>query len=279
MKNGNTIESEINSWIDGKLLEMFSRPTISLIIIYEGITSRLVMDIRITDLGTISTVLLSGLLIVVAAIGIVGPQKAVGQAEEVFNENATFAQEMEGGSPSANQTAAPIPPTANTFTLSGETGTQNQTQMALANLTGGLVNLTRADFALVTSALDSARDSILNNSRHDAYTSLNEADNELFATALGKGSSAEMAIIEVSGLMRDHIESAQKALLIGDLPNALNERHFAEVELVRVTQGLPAGVQGPPAGEEEPPAAEEEPPAAEEEPPAAEEEPPEDEEE
>jgi hypothetical protein len=274
MKNGNTIESEINSWIDGKLLEMFSRPTISLIIIYEGITSRLVMDIRITDVGTISTVLLSGLLIVVAAIGVVEPQKAVGQAEEVFNENATFAQEMEGGSPTAtaNQTAAPTPPTANTFTLSGETGAQNQTQMALANLTGGLVNLTRADFALVTSALDSARDSILNNSRHDAYTSLNEADNELFATALGKGSSAEMAIIEVSGLMRDHIESAQKALLIGDLPNALNERHFAEVELVRVTQGLPAGVQGPPAGEEEPPAAEEEPPADEEEPPEDEEE-------
>jgi hypothetical protein len=247
MKNGNTIESEINSWVDGKLLEMFSRPPISLIIIYKGITSRLVMDVRITDVGTISTVLLSGLLIVVAAIGIVEPQKAVGQAEEVFSENATF-------------------------TLSGETSAQNQTQMALANLTGGLVNLTRADFALVTSALDSARDSILNNSRHNAYTSLNEADNELFATALGKGSSAEMAIIEVSGLMRNHIESAQKALLIGDLPNALNERHFAEVELVRVTQGLPAGVQGPPAGEEEPPADEEEPPAAEEEPPEDEEE-------
>ena len=27
------------------------------------------------------------------------PQKAVGQAEEVFSENATFIQEMEGGSP------------------------------------------------------------------------------------------------------------------------------------------------------------------------------------
>jgi hypothetical protein len=34
------------------------------------------------------------------------PQNAVGQAEEVFNENATFIQELEGGSPiaTANQT-------------------------------------------------------------------------------------------------------------------------------------------------------------------------------
>jgi hypothetical protein len=34
------------------------------------------------------------------------PQKAVGQAEEVFSENATFIQEIEGGSPTAtaNQT-------------------------------------------------------------------------------------------------------------------------------------------------------------------------------
>jgi hypothetical protein len=237
------------------------------------------MDIRVTDVGTVSIALLLCLLIVVAAIGIVEPQKAVGQAEEVFNENATIAQEMEGGSPSANQTVAPTPPTANTFTLPGETGTQNQTQMALANLTGGLVNLTRADFALVTSALDSARDSILNSSSQDAYAFLNDADNELFATALGKGPSAMITIIEVSDPMRNHIESAQKALLVGDLPNALNERNSAEVELVRVTQGLPAGEEESPADEEEPPADEEEPPADEEEPPADEEEPPEDEEE
>jgi hypothetical protein len=34
------------------------------------------------------------------------PQNAVGQAEEVFNENVTFIQELEGGSPTAtaNQT-------------------------------------------------------------------------------------------------------------------------------------------------------------------------------
>jgi hypothetical protein len=224
------------------------------------------MDIKVTnDVGTVSIALFSGLLIVVAAIGIVEPQKAVGQAEEVFSENATLAQEMEGGSPSANQTAAPTPPTASPFTLFGETGTQNQTQVALANLT-------RADFALVTSALDSARDSMLTNSSQDAYTFLNDADDELFKTALAKGPSAMMTVIEITDPMRNHIESAQKALLVGDLPNALNERNSAEVELVRVTQGLPAGEEEPPADEEEPPADEEEPPADEEEPPADEEE-------
>jgi hypothetical protein len=217
------------------------------------------MDIKVTnDVGTVSIALLSGLLIVVAAIGVVQPQKAVGQAEEVFSENATFAQEMEGGSPSANQTATPTPPTFRPFPLPGETGAQDQTHMALANLT-------RADFALVTSALDSARDSMLTNSSQDAYTFLNDADDELFKTALAKGPSAMITIIEISDPMRNHIESAQKALLVGDLPNALNERNSAEVELVRVTQGLPTGEEEPPADEEEPPADEEEPPADEEE--------------
>jgi hypothetical protein len=243
------------------------------------------MDIKvINDVGTFSISLLSGLLIVVAAIGIGEPQKAFGQAEEVFSENATFAQEMEGGSPPANQTAAPTPPqevasqnltdiftlpsergtqnqntaTGGSISPTGQTGTQNQTQMALANLT-------RADFAFVTGALDSARDSILVNSSQDAYTSLNDADDELFKTALAKGPSAMITIIEISDPMRSHIENAQKALLDGDLPNALKERNSAEVELVRLTQGLPAGEEEPPADEEEPPADEAEPSTDEEE--------------
>ena len=40
-------------------------------------------------------------------------QKAIGQAEEIFGENATFIEEIEGTSPTANQTAAPAAPTAN----------------------------------------------------------------------------------------------------------------------------------------------------------------------
>jgi hypothetical protein len=68
------------------------------------------------------------------------------------------------------------------FSLNGETGSQNQTQMALANLT-------RADLGPVTTALDSARDSILGNSSQDAYTFLNDANDALFRTAIGEGYS------------------------------------------------------------------------------------------
>ena len=121
-----------------------------------------------------------------------------------------------------------------------------------------LANLTRADLENVTSALDSARDSILGNSSQEAYTFLNDADNALFRTAIGEGPSATITIVEISVPIRNHIENAQKALLAGDLPNALDERNSAEVELLRITQGLPAGEEEPPAGEEEPPAEEEE---------------------
>jgi hypothetical protein len=213
------------------------------------------MDFKKTnDIVTVSIVLLSGLLIVVAAIGIVEPQNAVGQAEEVFSGNTTFAQE----STLANQTEAPTQPTANPFPLPSETGSQNQTQMAPANLT-------RADLGPVTTALDSARDSILNNSSLEAYTFLNDADDALFRTAIEEGPSATMTIIKISEPIRNHIESAQNALLAGDLPSALNERNSAEVELVRINQGLPAVEEEPPADEEEPPADEEEPPADDEE--------------
>jgi hypothetical protein len=138
-----------------------------------------------------------------------------------------------------------------------ETGL-NRTQLALANLT-------RADLEPVTSALDSARDSMLNNSSQEAYSFLNDVGDALFRIAIGEGPSRSKTIIEISEPIRNHLESAKNALLAGDLPNALNGRNSAEVELVRISQGLPPGEEEPPAAEEEPPAAEEEPPAAEEE--------------
>jgi hypothetical protein len=189
------------------------------------------MNIKIsTDCGTISIALISSMLIVVAVTVGIEPQ-------EVTSQNAT----------------------TDPFSLTGETGSQNQTQMPPANLT-------RADLGSVTTALDSARDSILNNSSQDAYSFLNDADDALFRTAIGEGHSATMTIVEISDPIRNHIENAQNMLLAGDLPNALNERNLAEVELVRITQGLPAGEEEPAAGEEEPAAGEEEPPAEEEEP-------------
>jgi hypothetical protein len=63
------------------------------------------------------------------------PQNAVGQAEEVFNENATFIQELEGGSPTAtaNQTGesgAAAPAATN------QTGESGAAAPAATNQTG-----------------------------------------------------------------------------------------------------------------------------------------------
>jgi hypothetical protein len=97
----------------------------------------------------------------------------------------------------------------------------------------------------------------LGNSSQDAYTFLNDADDALFRTAIGEGPSATITIVEISEPIRNHIENAQTMLLAGDIPNALNERNLAEVELLRILQGLAAGEEEPPAGEEEPPSEEE----------------------
>ena len=138
-----------------------------------------------------------------------------------------------------------------------QTGTQNQTQTLLANLT-------RADMEPVTSALNSARDSLLGNGTlQDAYTSLNDADNALFEIAQSKGPSEATTIIQISQPMRSYLEGAQQALLVGDAPTALDERNSAEVALLAIIQGLPTGEEESPFEEEEPPAEEEEPPAEE----------------
>jgi hypothetical protein len=183
------------------------------------------MNIKISkNCGTIFIALISSLLIVIVVTVGIEPQEATSQSNlEAFSRMSTQNQ----------------------------TGTQNQTQIVLANLT-------RTDLGPVTTALDSARDSILNNSSLEAYTFLNDADDALFRTAIGEGPSAAMTIIKISEPIRNHIESAQNALLAGDLPSALNERNSAEVELVRITQGLPAGEEEPPAEEEEPEPEEEE---------------------
>jgi hypothetical protein len=183
------------------------------------------------DRKTISIILISSLLIVVTATVGLEPQ-------EVTSQNATDLSTIMGEAGSQNQT---------------QIGSQNQTQIGSQNQTQmALANLTRADLGPVTSALDSARDSILNFSSQDAYTSLNDADDALFQTAIGKGPSATMTIVEISEPIRNHIENAQNMLLAGDLPNTLNERNLAEVELLRILLGLTPGEEEPPTEEEEP---------------------------
>ncbi|MGA7542090.1 MAG: hypothetical protein WBW34_03410 [Nitrososphaeraceae archaeon] len=72
------------------------------------------------------------------------PQKAVGQAEEVFSENATFIKEMEGGSPTAtaNQTGEAGQAATNQTGEAGQAAT-NQTGeagQAATNQTGDILS-------------------------------------------------------------------------------------------------------------------------------------------
>jgi hypothetical protein len=50
--------------------------------------------------------------------------------------------------------------------------------------------------------------------------------------------------------VRNHIDNAQKALIAGDAPGALNELNSADVELVKITQRLPPGEEESSAGED-----------------------------
>ena len=164
-----------------------------------------------------SIAILSILLISVAVTSGIEPQEATSQSNlELFSRM--------GGMNTQNQT-----------------GIQNQTQMLLANLT-------RADMEPVTSALNSARNSILGNGTlQDAYTSLNYADNALFEIAQNKSPSEATTIIQISQPIRSYLEGAQQALLVGDAPKALDERNSAEVALLAIIQGLPTGEEESPA--------------------------------
>jgi hypothetical protein len=91
---------------------------------------------------TISYVIAITMLSAVAFVFVVSTelhQNAVGQADEVFNENATFIQELEGGSPAAtaNQTGESGAAATNQTGESGAAAT-NQTgeSGAATNQTG-----------------------------------------------------------------------------------------------------------------------------------------------
>jgi hypothetical protein len=98
---------------------------------------------ELTNTTILYVIAITMLLSAVAFLFVVStelPQNAVGQAEEVFNENATFIQELEGGSPTAtaNQTGESGAAATNQTGESGAAAT-NQTGesgSAAANQTG-----------------------------------------------------------------------------------------------------------------------------------------------
>ena len=159
-------------------------------------------------------------------------QKAIGQAEEIFGENATFTEEIEGTSPTANQTAAPTAPTANQ--TSAPTA---PTSVPTANETIPVTNLTRADIESFRENLNSAREGVQDNDAQTALGSINAADSALYVLVVEepKGPAAE----KLSAL-QDTLDTARESLRANALEKALQELNNADSQVLVITEMLPA---------------------------------------
>lgn len=148
-------------------------------------------------------------------------QKAIGQAEEIFGENATFTEEIEGTSPTANQTAAPAAPTS----------------VPTANETAPATNLTRADIESFRENLNSARQGVQDNDAQTALGSINAADSALYVLVVEepKGPLAE----KLSAL-QDTLDTARESLRANALEKALQELNNADSQVLVITEMLPA---------------------------------------
>jgi hypothetical protein len=148
-------------------------------------------------------------------------QKAIGQAEEIFGENATFTEEIEGTSPTANQTAAPAAPTS----------------VPAANETAPATNLTRADIESFRENLNSARQGVQDNDAQTALGSINAADSALYVLVVEepKGPLAE----KLSAL-QDTLDTARESLRVDALEKALQDLNNADSQVLVITEMLPA---------------------------------------
>ena len=148
-------------------------------------------------------------------------QKAIGQAEEIFGENATFTEEIEGTSPNANQTAAPAAPTS----------------VPTANETAPATNLTRADIESFRENLNSARQGVQDNDAQTALDSINAADSTLYVLIVEepKGPAAE----KLSAL-QDTLDTARESLRANALEKALQDLNNADSQVLVITEMLPA---------------------------------------
>jgi hypothetical protein len=188
-------------------------------------------------ISTLSTMAL------VFILNIESPQKAFGQAEEVFSENATAIQEMEGESPAANQTAAPTPSTANQ-TAAPTPSTANQTAAPTppagaptANQTAQATNLTRGDIESFREDLNGAREGVQNSDAQAALDSINAADSTLYVLVVEepKGPAAD----KLSAL-QDTLDAARDSIRANALEKALQDLNNADSQVLVITEMLPA---------------------------------------
>jgi hypothetical protein len=148
-------------------------------------------------------------------------QKAIGQAEEIFGENATFTEEIEGTSPTANQTAAPAAPTS----------------VPAANETAPVTNLTRADIESFRENLNSAREGVQDNNAQTALGSINAADSALYVLVIEEPKGP---VADKLSALQDTLDTARESLRANALEKALQDLNNADSQVLVITEMLPA---------------------------------------
>ena len=171
-----------------------------------------------------TTMLLSAIVIsslLASAFLLVGStnfsQKAMGQAEEVFSENATSTEEAGA---SDNQTA----PAATNATAAG------------ANQTTPATNLTSSDIEPVRDSLNAAREGLQDNDTQAVIDSINDADGALFAIIIEEGKGP---ISDQLTTLSDDIDTTRESVRNLDNEKALEDLNAADSQLLVITEMLP----------------------------------------
>jgi hypothetical protein len=213
--------------------------------------------------ATLSAIVISSLL--ATAIFFNGnmnfSQKAVGQAEETFGGNATFAEELAANqtaatttpppptpppTPPANQTTPPPtpPPTppANQTTpppTPPPTPPANQTTppppTTAANVT---TNVTSEDIQPVLDSLSTAREGLQENDTEAALGAINDADETLFTLVNEEGDQGGLA--EQLKTLQESLDTARESLHNDDPAKGLEDLNTADTQVLAITQALPA---------------------------------------
>jgi hypothetical protein len=160
-------------------------------------------------------------------------QKAIGQAEEIFGENATFIEEIEGTSPTANQTAAPAAPTSNQTAAPAA-----PTSVPTGNETAPVTNLTRADIESFRENLNSAREGVQDDDAQTALGSINAADSALYVLVVEEPKGP---VAEKLSALQDTLDTARESLRADALEKALQDLNNADSQVLVITEMLPAG--------------------------------------
>jgi hypothetical protein len=168
-------------------------------------------------------------------------QKAMGQAEEVFSENATSTEEAGAID---NQTA----PAATNATTTNQTApttpapttpapTPTNATAAGANQTAPATNLTSSDIEPVRDSLNAAREGLQANDTQAVIESINDADGALFAIIIEEGTGP---VSDQLTTLSDDIDTTRESVRNQDNARALEDLNAADSQLLVITGMLPA---------------------------------------